>query len=196
MLTFPSIFFWGCRCVHGAAGAVGCHAAWWGGGGGNGVLRTWENLLTHGTHNVGLWKIHSNTPTAWRPLRDLHVSYINTQETYVKRRHMWTQEDAHLVFTSTCKGCTFRHGFVPKSLRKRLIHSFLRWKPDCHKWQARAMHHIPHIAFYVVWISWLIIMFNLYQPQLSLYLVKIMNTYLFSGLICLIRNLTMVTYKY
>lgn len=34
------------------------------GGGGNGVLRTWEKLLTHGTHNVGLWKIHSNAPTA------------------------------------------------------------------------------------------------------------------------------------
>lgn len=163
------------------------------GGGGNGVLRTWENLLTHGTHNVGLWKIHSNAPTAWRPLRDLHVSYINTQETYVKRRHMWTQEDAHLGFTSTCKGCTFRRGFVPKSLCKSLTHSFLRWKPDCHKSQARAMHPILHIAFYVMWISWLIIMFNLSAPTLSLFGK---NHERITLCICLIRNLTMVTYKY
>lgn len=46
------------------------------GGGGNGVLSTWENLLTHGTHNVGLWKIHSKrshslTPTQ-RPACKLH----------------------------------------------------------------------------------------------------------------------------
>lgn len=182
MLTFPSIFFfavqvcaWCSRCCW-----LPCCAVGWGGGG-NGVLRTWENLLTHGTHNVGLWKIHSNTPTAWRSLRDLHVSYINTQETYVKRRHMWTQEDAHLVFTSTCKGRTFRRGLVLQSLCKNLTHSFLRWKPGCHISQAWAMHHLLHSAFYVMWISWLIIMFNLYQLQLSLYLVKIMNAYLWSN---------------
>lgn len=89
---------------------------------GVGVLCTGEKLLTHGTHNVGLWKIHLSTPTAWRTVRDLHISYINTQETYV-RRHMWTQEDTHLAFTSTCKGNAFQRGCVMKSLCKSLNHS-------------------------------------------------------------------------
>lgn len=52
-----------CRCVYGAAGAAGWHAAQRGREGVMANIRGKEPL-THGTSNVGLWKIHLNTHTA------------------------------------------------------------------------------------------------------------------------------------
>lgn len=130
-----------------------------------GVLCRCEKLLTHGTHNVGLWKIHLNATAAWRTVRDLHISCIN------------------------------KFGLCEKNKQfAKANYSFLGWTKN-HKSQATAINTFHNIFFNVMCFYCFMVILNLYQPCITFYLTKIKNIHIFSGLSCLIQNHGILTYS-